>query len=305
MSTALPLLARQLKARRQALGITQEEMAATLGVDKTTLWRWESGQTRPKSKDLLERVKRAYGTSQDELNEWFAGTTTGRDARAVRYVMRGYDFLIENGIDLHDLVERLIEIDTQLLPHLRLADVGTAEQWFPILQESSSTWRILTHGGEVVGYWHYLCLTAEAFDLAMDGRLRDGEIEPSMVEFPLPLDSDHMFRMYIVMFGVDPLHQGPVAEMTLMRDFVSEMHTAAEAGVFFSDICTVAFSPKSAFLCQQVGMRRIGSYQYRRENEIGEVFYLAGSQIAEVRLVTSHRRLAEMYRKRFAVDCRK
>ena len=302
MTGTLPLLARQLKARRQALGATQEEMAARLGVDKSTLWRWESGQSRPKSKSVLERLKRAYDASQDELNEWFAGASIGRHGSDVPYVMRGYDFLVEEGIDLHDLLDRLIEIDTQVLPHLRVPEEGTPEQWFPILQESPSTWRVLTHGGEVVGYWLYLCLTPEAFDLATEGRLRDGEIAPSMVEFPLPLDSSQTYRMYIVMFGVDPPHQGPAADMILLRDFVSEMQAAAEAGVFFSEVCTVAFSSKSAFLCRQIGMCSIADYRYCREEEVGEVFYLEGSQIADAGLIASNRRLADLYRKRFAVE---
>jgi hypothetical protein len=166
--------------------------------------------------------------------------------------MRGYDFLVEKGVDLHDLLDRLKEIDMQLLPHLGFGR-GDGRAVVTAVAGEPSTWRILTHGGEVVGYWYYLCLTAEVFDLAMDGRLRDGEIAPSMVEFPLPLDSGQTYRVYIVMLGVDPSHQGPVADMTLLRDFVREMQAAAEAGVLFSEICTVAFSAKSAFLCRQPG----------------------------------------------------
>lgn len=303
MTKPLPLLARQLKARRQALGITQEEMAATLGVDKTTLWRWESGQTRPKSKDVLERLKRAYGASQEELNAWFAGVAIEQDDGERAYVMRGYDFLVERHIDLHDLLDRLIEIDTQILPHLRSPEVGTPEQWLPVFQESPSTWRILTCGSEIVGYSHYLCLTREAFDLAVDGRLRDGEIEPSMVEFPLPLDSSQTYRMYVVMLGVTPPHERPSADMTLLRDFVRQIQAAADAGVFFSEVCTVAFSSKSAFLCRQIGMRSVNDYRYRREEEFGEVFYLEGAQIPDVRLVANNRRLADMYRRRFSAGC--
>jgi len=304
MAKALPLLARQLKARRQALGATQEEMAARLGVDKTTLWRWESGKTLPKSKTALQRLRRAYGASQDELNEWFAGATVGGSISEAGYVARGYDFLVEKGIDLHDLLDRLIEIDTQLLPNVRTPEEGTAEQWLPLLQESTSTWRILTYGEEIVGYSLYLCLTAEAFALAMDGRLRDGEIEPSMVEFPLPLDSGQTYRMYIVMFGVDPPHQGPAADMILLRDFVREMQAAAEAGVFFSKVCTVAFSCKSAYLCRQIGMRTISRYRHCRNGDVGEVFYLEGSEIADTGLAANNHRLANLYRKRFAVESR-
>lgn len=299
MSKQLPLLARQLKARREALGITQEEMAATLGVDKTTLWRWESGQTRPKSKEILERLKRAYGASQEELNAWFAGLALEQDTSESAYAMRGYDLLVEQGMDLHDLLDQLIEIDAQILPHLRSSEIGTAEQWMSVFQESPSTWRLLTCRGEIIGYWHYLCLTRDAFDLAKEGRLRDGEITPAMVEFPLPLDSGITYLMYIAMFGISPQHERPMADMILMRDFLKEVRAAAELGVFFSEICAVAFSSKSAFLCRQIGMQSIGQYQYRREDEIGEVFFLEGAQVPETRLAAGNRRLAELYRKRF------
>jgi DNA-binding transcriptional regulator YiaG len=45
---------------REALGLTQEEFGARLGVDKMTVSRWERGMVRPARSSLaaLERVRR-------------------------------------------------------------------------------------------------------------------------------------------------------------------------------------------------------------------------------------------------------
>ena len=42
-------LAEQIRWLRQARGLTREAFAATIGVDPTSVARWESGQFRPLS----------------------------------------------------------------------------------------------------------------------------------------------------------------------------------------------------------------------------------------------------------------
>ena len=47
----------QIKAKRECLGLTQAELAATLRVSEAALARWESGmQLQPRSVDLLLRL---------------------------------------------------------------------------------------------------------------------------------------------------------------------------------------------------------------------------------------------------------
>lgn len=36
-----------IKDLRRRLGLTQESLAALIGVDHATYWRWEQGRTRP------------------------------------------------------------------------------------------------------------------------------------------------------------------------------------------------------------------------------------------------------------------
>lgn len=43
-----------LKAKRQALGMSQAQMAQLLGISSLSLWKWESGQVSPRP-SMLER----------------------------------------------------------------------------------------------------------------------------------------------------------------------------------------------------------------------------------------------------------
>jgi DNA-binding transcriptional regulator YiaG len=46
--------AERLKAKRQALGMNQVQMAQLLGISSLSLWKWESGQVTPRP-SMLER----------------------------------------------------------------------------------------------------------------------------------------------------------------------------------------------------------------------------------------------------------
>jgi tetratricopeptide (TPR) repeat protein/transcriptional regulator with XRE-family HTH domain len=52
--------------RRKALGLTQEELAALLGVERTTVARWERGETEPLA-GLRPRLAKALRVSPDQL----------------------------------------------------------------------------------------------------------------------------------------------------------------------------------------------------------------------------------------------
>jgi DNA-binding transcriptional regulator YiaG len=45
--------AERLKAKRQALGISQAQMAALLGISSLSQWKWESGQVTPRASKLV------------------------------------------------------------------------------------------------------------------------------------------------------------------------------------------------------------------------------------------------------------
>jgi transcriptional regulator with XRE-family HTH domain len=53
---------------RQARRLSREELAAALGVTKTTIWRWEKRERFPDRKHWL-RIREVTGISTAELTE--------------------------------------------------------------------------------------------------------------------------------------------------------------------------------------------------------------------------------------------
>jgi len=71
---------RSFAQARRAAGYTQESLAEHLGVDRTTVARWESGEYTPQPW-LRPKIAQAFGLSLRELSELVdGGDTTGSAA---------------------------------------------------------------------------------------------------------------------------------------------------------------------------------------------------------------------------------
>ncbi len=55
----------RLKAKRQALGMSQAQMARLLGISTLSLWKWETGQVTPRA-SMLERYFAALSMGKRE-----------------------------------------------------------------------------------------------------------------------------------------------------------------------------------------------------------------------------------------------
>jgi tetratricopeptide (TPR) repeat protein/transcriptional regulator with XRE-family HTH domain len=64
-----------LAQRRKTVGLTQEQLAERLGVERTTVVRWEGGQTQP-APWLRPRLAKALGISADRIEELLAADDT-------------------------------------------------------------------------------------------------------------------------------------------------------------------------------------------------------------------------------------
>ncbi len=89
IKTAVGVAARRRKAmgrlaqRRKAMGLTQEQLAAQLGVERTTVARWERGENQPMPW-LRPKLARALAVSADRLEELLVvgGSTASRQGQA-------------------------------------------------------------------------------------------------------------------------------------------------------------------------------------------------------------------------------
>jgi transcriptional regulator with XRE-family HTH domain len=70
----------RLTRRRKALGLTQEDLAALLGVERTTVARWERGQTEP-GPWIQPKLAKALRVPADQLEELLDGGGPAGSAR--------------------------------------------------------------------------------------------------------------------------------------------------------------------------------------------------------------------------------
>lgn len=55
-----------IRAKREAIGVTQQAMATALGVDRSTVTKWEAAGTYPRS-SLFPKIADFLGCTIDEL----------------------------------------------------------------------------------------------------------------------------------------------------------------------------------------------------------------------------------------------
>ena len=68
----MPAKRQRLAARRKAAGFSQEQLAERLGIDRSTVARWESGETGPQPW-IRPRLARVLQVSLDQLDRLLAG----------------------------------------------------------------------------------------------------------------------------------------------------------------------------------------------------------------------------------------
>ena len=58
---------RNIKAIREANGLTQQQFADTIGVTITTVSAWETRDKKPRSQDIVNRIREAYNVTEQDL----------------------------------------------------------------------------------------------------------------------------------------------------------------------------------------------------------------------------------------------
>lgn len=59
-------LSETLKAIRESAGLTQEELAEKIGVQRNTVWRWENNRATMKA-DMLQSIAKALNVDSEQI----------------------------------------------------------------------------------------------------------------------------------------------------------------------------------------------------------------------------------------------
>src|SRR5260370_12243475 len=121
----MPVKRRRFAARRKAVGFSQEQLAESLRIDRSTVGRWESGETEPQPW-VRPKLARVLQVSADELNNLLTeAEAAGNEAERLKYALAhpGSADLVTVA-HLRQQVEQLDEQYVHVPSTLLLADAG-------------------------------------------------------------------------------------------------------------------------------------------------------------------------------------
>ncbi|HEX3070326.1 MAG TPA: hypothetical protein VHX14_17295, partial [Thermoanaerobaculia bacterium] len=146
----------------------------------------------------------------------------------------------------------LIELDYEIFDNLTPDHEGNPEQWAPVFMDHPETWRLLvTPSNAIVGYWHFVPLFADEFELAANGNLLDSDVTTNKVkifEFP------GSYSAYFVTFGLRAQYRRTKGFKLLMHSFFDVLGSLAKDGIYIDQVCANAYTDSGTALCKTFGM---------------------------------------------------
>ncbi len=93
----------EIKKKREAMGLSQKELAALIGVGKNTIYNYESGGKIPESKiSILESVLspnyRQNKNTQNAQNTFYEKDKEIRESQIPNYIVENEDRLLTNNV---------------------------------------------------------------------------------------------------------------------------------------------------------------------------------------------------------------
>lgn len=288
--TGKSLFAIRLKSLRKNKGMTQEDLAGELDVTNITISRWENGENFPSEKYAPSLIK-VLGFTSMELNEHRQRFELNK-AGQLTYQPAGHKFVQANYPDFEAFLDDLIALDIQEMG-LTPEQEGPANHWAPIFEMNPDTWKLVVRGDHVVGYWHYLLLTADAFRRAKFGSWKEAEVPQADLQGMWGSGDYHMFISHVV---VDRAHRGLPVNVALGKSFVRHVRQLAKLGAFFEGFCTYAFTQDGHSLCKHFGMKPI---EGRRSVDDEVIYYISGKDASKHGLLSQDRTVSRLYSEHF------
>lgn len=187
-----------------------------------------------------------------------------------------------------DLLRKLIALDYEIFDDLTPDHEGHPEQWAPVFMDHPETWRLLvTPSNVIVGYWHFVPLFRDEFDLACQGELLDSDITTNKVQvFELP----GSYTAYFVTFGLRAQYRRSKGFRLLMHSFFDVLRSLAKDGIYIDEVCANAYTQSGIALCRTFGMR-----EHCQHRERGTIFRATTSEILASAACTEYKDLQKVY----------
>lgn len=255
MPTRLAIL---IKARRRTRGLSVEDLAALIDCESSTIRRWERDGAVPAGRHM-RALRAALGIPLPDLDAACLESMIGAPAKLR---IEGTEHLARTGKSIEAFTAELLALDARNLRIEDPRDLGAVEQWAPIFEAMPDTWRLLTLGEAIIGYWHLLPLTREALSLVRAGKLRDGGIDWERIEL---IAFPGRYHGYLSSFVADPPYRYGKPFQAMVDSLVDTLARLAEGGVLFEEMLTPGFTREGRKLLDRLGFACVGAYAGRAD----------------------------------------
>lgn len=149
-------------------------------------------------------------------------------------------------------VKQCMELDYETIDHITPEHEGDIAQWVSIIREHGQTWRILVDDNQqIIGYWHFVPLFDEDYELMKEGDLPDGNIRLDQIPRMLPGE----YNIYFISICLKVLYQKEMAILRLLESIVDVVDELASQDIYLKNVCTLAYTASGKALCKQLGLK--------------------------------------------------
>jgi hypothetical protein len=192
------------------------------------------------------------------------------------------------GWDGKRLLDELISLDYKTMDGLTPEHEGQTEQWASVFMDHPDTWRLIINSNkDIVGYWHFVPLFDNYYDIAKTGNLLDSQITADKVKlFELP----GSYNIYFVSICLLPQMRRTWAIRMLYLSILDVIETLSLDGVFIKEICTNAYTSSGIALCKNFGFSYIGEHVGH-----GKIFLKSFRELIDHDLFNNYPNLKKVY----------
>lgn len=165
------------------------------------------------------------------------------------------------GVSTEDLIQRLIDIDYDVLEGAHEEEVGLVERWKPIVENNPDGMRVaVTPDLSVIGYWHFLPLDDISFEKVKEGIFDDRLVTIDQLKL---LGPPGEYNLYFMVIAILPNYRGAKLMRMLLNAFVDTLLDLSNQEVFFPEMCAWALSPEGNAMCRNLKMANIADHHKR------------------------------------------
>ncbi len=196
------------------------------------------------------------------------------------------------GWDSTKLAQELVKLDYEVIEGLKPDDEGEVPHWARIFVNHPDTWRILYNSpGEIVGYWSYVPLFPDNFDMLKNGKIVEGQVTDDMIP---TMDILGHVKIFFSMLALRENYRGTSAIHLLYYSFLDVVQYLAQHRIFFDEIATNAYSPAGEAICKSFEMK------YIRDSPInGKIYARAFYPFPRSNAFLEHPTLLSLYKEEY------